>query len=240
MIGLEFNRPYVNMEPYIDIEKFLSLTEEICMGIAKSELHYPNPGNRAIPDERYPDMLLPYESEIKWADKLKNLSTSEKRRFLKWYKKVYYSSSGVFIKQHNGYLNKHLDEYSEWTENAKHFPNFIKFIEEDLPFDQTGRIFIFCQDNFAHLTEHRDSMNDEYDNELTDFLWLTVDNNAMRFYIRDNNNEKIYIESNCAWFNENDRHGSDGVPDPTFCIRIDGVFTPEFRETVMRDITKQK
>lgn len=237
MIGLRYNIPYIDMEPYIDMQQFLDLKQEICLGIARSTVHYSNPGNRTFANDRYPEQLLPYESETRWKELTKDLSVTERRKFLKWYKKVYYSTNGIFIKQHEGYLNKHLEEYSKWTENAVHFPKFIEYIENNLPFEQTGRIFIFCQDNFAHLTEHRDSMNDDYDNHLTDFLWFTIDKNAMRFYIRDEkNNKKHYVESNCAWFDENDRHGSDGVQDPTFCIRIDGVFNASFKQKIINDI----
>lgn len=237
MIGTEFNLPFVDMDKYIDTEKFLELSEEICRGIAKSSIHYSNPGNRTYPLENGCDLQLPWDAEIENADLIKGMNDVEKRIFLKYYKNVLYTTTGIFIKKHKGYLNKHLDSHSELTENAKHFPNFLKYIDE-LPFEQTGRIFIFLQDHFMPLVEHRDSMNDNYTGELTDFLWFTIDKNSMNFFIRDNNNKKHYVSSTCAWFNENDRHGSDGVPSATFCIRIDGVFKKDFKEKVLNDLNE--
>jgi len=235
MIGVEHNIPYVDMDRYIDTERFLSLSEEICKGISKSALHYSNPGNRTYPLENGCELETPWTAEQEYADIIKGMNDYEKRVFLKYYKKVLYSTSGVFIKKHKGYLNKHLDEYSELTENAKYFPKFLEYVN-DLPFEQTGRIFIFLQDHFMPLVEHRDSMNDDYTGELTDFLWFTIDRNAMKFFIRDDNMNKHYVKSTCAWFNENNRHGSDGVDAATFCIRIDGVFNKEFKQQVLNDL----
>jgi len=235
MIGVDYNIPYVNMDKYIDIEKFLSLTEEICKGISKSSFHYSSSGSRTYGLEHYPNTKMPYDSEIEYKDLVKGMNDNEKRLFLKYYKKVWYGTSGLFIRKHQNYLYKHLAEYSEYTENANHFPNFIKYIENDLPFEQIGRVFIFLQDHMMPLAEHRDSMSDDYSDELTDFLWFTIDSNAMKFFIRDNTLNKHYVDGTCVWFNENDRHGSDGVVDATFCIRVDGVFNAEFKEKVLHN-----
>ena len=237
MIGVNYGVPYVNMDPYIDVEKFLSLAPEICAGIEQSEQHLCNPGSRTVGIENYPDLLHPYEAEKLYADEVAGMSDIEKRSYLKYYRKVCYPVAGVYIKRQQNYLKKHLAEYSEYTANAQFYPKFIEYVENDLPFSEVGRIFIFCQDHFAPLTEHRDSMNDEYDNELTDFLWLTIDQNQMQFYLRDLEQNKIFIEGcTSAWFNENDQHGSPGVADATFCIRIDGVFKPGIREQVQQNL----
>lgn len=236
MIGVDYNLPFVDMDKYIDIDKFLSMSEEICRGISKSNFSFASSGSRTYGLENYPDVQMPYDSEIKYKDLTKDLKENERRIFLKYYKKVWFGTSGLFIKKNKGYLNKHLAKFSEYTENAEHFPNFINYIENDLPFEQIGRVFIFLQDHLAPLAEHRDSMDNNYKNELTDFLWFTIDKNSMKFWIRDNNDQKHYINSTCAWFNENDRHGSDGVVDATFCIRVDGVFKPEFKTMILNEL----
>lgn len=236
MIGVDYDLPYVNMDNYIDVDEFLSLSKEICVGLSKSEMFYPSPGSRTKGVEGFPDMEMPYEGEQKYKEITKGMNEKEKRLFLKFYKKVFYGTTGVFIKKHNGYHNKHLASHSDYTENAKHFPNFVRYIEDVLPFEQVGRVFVFVQDHFCPLVEHRDSMDDDYKGELTDFLWFTIDNNAMNFWVRDNNNEKHLIKSTCAWFNENDSHGSDPVPSATFCIRIDGVFKEDFKNKVLSEI----
>lgn len=229
-----YNKPYIDMDPYVDTETFLNCTEEICKGLSKSEMFYASSGSRTYGLEDFPEIQMPYESEIKYKELTKGMDVNEKRLFLKFYKKVFYGTKGVFIKQHDNYNFKHLSSHSKYTENSKYFPQFIKYIES-LPFEEIGRVFIFVQEHFMPLAEHRDSMNDDYTDELTDFLWFTFDKNEMRFWIRDEDNKKHYVESTCAWFNENDRHGSDGVPNATICIRVDGVFKPDFKEKVLQN-----
>ena len=228
-ILLEYTKSltYKNLDNIIDIDSFLRLDEEICMGIAKSDPHICDPGSRVIKLD--PDLVYPYEVEPLWKDELKHLTTYQKRTFLKYYRKVHYAVGGIFLRTHKGYKNKHLSQGAEWTDNAIHFPQLVEYIKT-LPFTEIGRVFFFTLDHFSILTEHRDSMYDGLDDNVSEFLWFTIDKNAMRFYIKDDNNVKHYVESTCAWFNDNDRHSSDGVMDATFCLRIDGVFTEEFRE----------
>jgi len=229
MIGSKFNKMWLNLDDLVDTKSFVDLSEEICLGIAQSQPHICDPGSRVTKLKN--SMKYPFEIEPKWKDKLKEMSLYEKRTFLKYYEKVHYSVSGVFLRQHTGYINKHLSEGAQWTENSKYFPNLVNYINT-LPFNEFGRVFIFTLDQFSILTEHRDSMYDGLRDDICEFLWFTIDNNAMRFYIKDDNDQKHYIKSTCAWFNENDRHSSDGVTDATFCLRIDGVFTKKFREQI--------
>lgn len=232
MIGSYTKNIWTDLDDIVDTKTFLSLSEEICMGIAKSSTTQPHicdPGSRVV--KLKPEMIYPFEIEPKWKDKLDDLTPYEKRIFLKYYEKAHYSVGGVFLKFHNGYMNKDRDEGAVWTPNAQHFPNLVKYLHT-LPFTEFGRVFIFTLDHYSVLTEHRDSMYDGLRDDVPEFLWFTIDKNAMRFYIKDNDDQKHYIESTCAWFNDNDRHSSDGVIDATFCLRIDGIFTDEFREKV--------
>lgn len=51
-------------------------------------------------------------------------------------------------------------------------------------------------------------------------------------------NEKLYIESYSAWFDTvNQYHGSDAREGLTFSIRVDGVFTDEFRAKIPKPET---
>lgn len=46
-------------------------------------------------------------------------------------------------------------------------------------------------------------------------------------------NEKLYVESYSAWFDSvNQYHGSDAREGLSFSIRVDGVFTDEFRAKI--------
>jgi hypothetical protein len=46
-------------------------------------------------------------------------------------------------------------------------------------------------------------------------------------------NEKLYVDGYSAWFDSvNQFHGSDPVDGLSFSIRVDGVFTDEFRKQI--------
>jgi hypothetical protein len=45
--------------------------------------------------------------------------------------------------------------------------------------------------------------------------------------------EKRYVESHSAWFDTvNQYHGADATGRPSFSIRVDGVFTDDFRRQI--------
>ena len=233
MIGLDYNKPLVNLDDLVDIDGFLKLKKEIAMGIAKSYPHICDPGPHVY--KLQDDLIYPFEKESEYADDVQGLTTYEKRTFLKYYADIHYSVSGVFLRQHSGYINKDSGVGAEWTDNAKHFPQLVEYINK-LPFKEFGRVFFFTLDHFSILTEHRDGMYDGERDDICEFLWFTIDNNKMRFHLveeqEDGTKVKHYPEGTCVWFNDRDRHTSDGVPQATYCFRIDGVFTDEFREKV--------
>tara|TARA_B100001778_G_scaffold148624_1_gene122248 strand:- start:13818 stop:14546 length:729 start_codon:yes stop_codon:yes gene_type:complete len=233
MIGLDYSIPFLDLDDIVDTESFLKLDKEIAMGLAKSYLHICDPGPRVYKLQN--DLIYPYEEEYKHKKEVEGLTTYERRTFLKYWKDIHYSVSGVFLKKHKGYLNKDSGEGAEWTNNAKFFPELIKYINT-LPFINFGRVFFFTLDHFSILTEHRDGMYDGERNDVCEFLWFTIDKNKMRFHLVDEQENGIkvkhYPESTCTWFNDQDRHTSDGIPQASYCLRIDGVFTNEFREKI--------
>lgn len=222
---------FINLDEYVDIDNFISLGREICIGISKSSKAVCNPGSRTIGIEGYPNLKHPFESEPKLIKQdleyIKDLTTTQYRNYFKYYYKIHYPIEGVFLKTPNGYLNKHTSVGAKYTSNAKYFPNLLSWIEEESPFQEVGRIQFFIVNSFAKLTAHRDSMDFNFANKPSDMLWLTIDKNAMRFWIKDKD-KKYYPDCTCAWFDENQEHGSDGVPDATFCLRLDGTFKKEW------------
>jgi len=128
MIGSNTKNIWIDLDDLIDVKSFLNLSEEICMGIAKSSTTQPHicdPGSRVV--KLKPEMIYPFEIEPKWKDKLEGLTSYEKRIFLKYYEKAHYSVSGVFLKFHNGYMNKDRYYGASWIPNAQHFLNLIKY-----------------------------------------------------------------------------------------------------------------
>ena len=53
------------------------------------------------------------------------------------------------------------------------------------------------------------------------------------FYVYDTEQKKKhYIESRVGWWNDKDLHGGEVSPKPSYALRIDGIFTDEFRKKI--------
>jgi hypothetical protein len=128
-----------------------------------------------------------------------------------------------------GYLDIDKTEIWELTEAADEFASLMDFIET-LPFKATGRMLIIYDDAGKAVPPHRDHLDTEICNE---FVWFRT-NLVKPFYVFNHaTGEKEYIESYSAWFDAvNQFHGSEAVSGLSFSIRVDGVFTDEFRSKI--------
>ena len=124
-----------------------------------------------------------------------------------------------------------LDKTELWdvTAASAEFAPLMDFIAM-LPFKSTGRMLIMYDDVDRPVTAHRDHANTDVCHE---FIWFRT-NLRKRFYLLNaETQEKRYVTSYSAWFDTvNQFHGSEGAPGLTFSIRVDGVFTDEFRRLI--------
>ena len=127
------------------------------------------------------------------------------------------------------YLDLNKPELWERTKEAGEFSQLMEFIET-LPFKATGRMLIIYDDAATPVPAHRDHLDADICHE---FVWFRT-NLSKPFYVLNNETgEKLYVESYSAWFDTvNQFHGSDSRPGLSFSIRVDGVFTDEFRKMI--------
>ena len=218
----------IDLEPFFNINEIKALDQEICMGIALSEHHLPTPGVKPQNVE-YPPSAIEKEYRKKSPEWYNSLTTYQRRMYIRVHDRACLPVRAVYVKKQDHYTRKHLNSHSEFTENAKYFPELINFIN-NAPFKEYGRIEIFVCDANNGVPEHLDAMDEDDPNkEPGDFLWFTPRGNDKKFYVRDNQGKKHYA-SHISWFNERDLHGSDPVPYSTYSIRVDGIFKEEFRE----------
>jgi len=116
-----------------------------------------------------------------------------------------------------------------WTENAKYFPNVIKYLES-LPFKHIGRVLFFTSYPNSGVTTHRDSIVTEHkDHNINLFFgggWRPS------FIWDEILKKKIYLEkgNNSYFFNNRDYHGVDPEPVFRYTLRVDGTFTDDLCE----------
>jgi hypothetical protein len=127
------------------------------------------------------------------------------------------------------YLDLDRTELWEPSEEAAEFPELMAFIET-LPFKARGRMLIIYDQEGRAVTAHRD-------HDLVDlcheFIWFRT-NLAKPFFMLDpQTGERRDVESYCAWFDTvNQYHGADATGELAWSIRVDGVFSDEFRARI--------
>ena len=121
-----------------------------------------------------------------------------------------------------------LEKTEDWkpTPMAERFPGLMEFVKT-LPFAETSRILVMCDDKGRSVTTHRDHA---YGVILHEFIWFRT-NLSKPFFVTDRYlKERKYITSYSAWFDTvNQFHGADAGDRMTLSLRVDGRFNDEFR-----------
>ena len=129
----------------------------------------------------------------------------------------------------DSYFDLDKTELWEQTHEASEFYWLMDFIET-LPFKSTGRMLIMYDDVARPIPAHRDHTSTETCHE---FIWFRTNLNKPFYMLNHRTDEKKYVESYSAWFDTvNQFHGTDPAEGLTFSIRVDGIFTDEFRERI--------
>jgi hypothetical protein len=124
-----------------------------------------------------------------------------------------------------------LDKTELWelTEETENFALLMDFIET-LPFKATGRMLIIYDDAATFVPAHRDHLDTEICHE---FVWFRTNLRKPFYMLNHKTGEKKYVESYSAWFDSvNQFHGTDPYDGLSFSIRVDGIFTDEFKKRI--------
>lgn len=136
------------------------------------------------------------------------------------------------------------DHYAGWrsnknhrrlTEIATHFPTLIEWIDDLVTqniFTNIGRVYIITIDSNGHSFEHRDPpLDPDLGSHVSpEFLHIRPNTNR-KYYVYDRaTNTKHYINSRVGWWNDRDIHGGEMCIEPSYAIRIDGIFSDAFKK----------
>jgi hypothetical protein len=124
------------------------------------------------------------------------------------------------------------------TEESKHFPGLVTWIKNLVDqniISQIGRVIFFHCEHDGQPFEHRDldgKLGDQqgYSDHRNEFIHIRY-NTKRGFYIWDpETKNKVYINSNAAFWNDQDWHGGEINREQEYGLRIDCVFTDAFRK----------
>jgi len=154
-------------------------------------------------------------------------------RYLKFRYGVYFPWK-VFFEFVEGNLN--WDDKCEGDRNFSTvalttFPLTVMFIRS-LPFKSIGRCNLLGLEANDHATIHRDNYDKRESPPINDFISFCPANNKRLFLWNEHAKEKKYVEGKIYTFNDMNFHGVDAAPFFRYSIRVDGVFTDEFRTRI--------
>lgn len=254
------NQPYIDLSSYIDLDYFGKLQPEIIRGFAEARMFakegtWMKPGfsfdNMSYQIHWKPIftaldeyLALSDDDPIKkggW-DLYCNIKDYETRNKFTRYLKM---AMGAY----DPYIYYFLWEEGSWddrtgqrklTEEARYFPNTVAWIESMIAneiFEHIGRVIFFHCEADGIPFEHRDLgahngvfEKDKYTPHRNEFIHIRP-NTKKPFYIWDpDTKNKFYINTQAAWWNDQDWHGGDRIMEQSYSLRIDGKFTDKFRK----------
>lgn len=227
-------QPWINTDRFLDVERLKSLDLDIIKGICLASHDITAYGwniverNDFIQARRYILDELPKDDPRRQAFlELRTVRGDLNATALKLFTKLCFNTySGgpcIVLRRPLVYALKNFAYATNDTGNVAFFPTLMQFIAT-LPFAEIGRVLIFLTDHDLVTPLHQDDSETPHKNE---FLWFRS-NLHKRFFVYENQ-QKHHIDSHSAFFNEHHWHGTDPLPQMCFSIRVDGVFTEQFR-----------
>lgn len=226
--------PYIDLDNFLDIDNLEKITDDILLGIAKSRssagptnsgtgyIDKTKKSTAEIYREIVADPSHPYYNIIK------SLKNWEPYTFIqyKWPSHVLGQCILLRTSGNNNYDKKDsvLDCYD--LPAKRYFDSFISWLDKQNIFEGVGRIVIFLNDPYGKTIEHRD-----YDDGVSrkdNFIWINP-LGRKKFYIRDEYG-KHYVTSKTCFFDSANIHGSEPTDTSTFSIRVDGIFSQQFKQ----------
>jgi hypothetical protein len=254
------SQPYLNLDPYIDVNGFSKLHYKICKGLVmadyKKEGNMVKPGgfNNAFNESSKPAYALTFKPIYQALEEYHALPEDHEIRvlgreigeyknrdkfvlFLKMAMGAYDAYQFVFLKTESGGWETRFEE-KDWTPDIQYFPELKLWIENLITsgvFEYLGRIIFFKGEHDCEMPMHRDLVfpdENDYSDHRHDFIHIRP-NLDKPFYIWDSEtNEKVLTEGRAIFFNDQDWHGGGRTNRQTYSLRIDGKFTDEFRKKI--------
>ncbi|OJY22357.1 MAG: hypothetical protein BGO98_37905 [Myxococcales bacterium 68-20] len=176
-----------------------------------------------------------HSNELRFGEETELPLSRRQMLWLKFRQKVYFPWKAYVELIPNRYWDeKSSAEGKDFTRLAKtFFPKTIAFAKS-LPFLHIGRCNVMGLEANDHGTVHRDGDPDEQ--EAPDHFITVCPAGDKRLFLWDEEKQrKTPVEGRAYWFNDHDFHGVDADPFFRYSIRVDGVFRPDFLETLRRE-----
>ena len=239
---------FIDLENHIDLTEWDRLKPEICRGIATAKdlawdgIHFTygiiRPHAQGIKVNPLWEVVktwkeLPEENIFKLAGK--NLNHNQLTDYLKY-------SFGAYDFYR---VYPVIEEVDILGECSKHFPGLITWIQSFVIngiFEKLWQANIITVDSGGIPWEHADiNEPDEPEDLIREFIHIKTDCDRPFYIINPITQEKVYMNTRAAFWNESIWHGGEPIQRPTYTLRINGTFTEEFRTRIgIKNLTQFK
>lgn len=254
------NKPYIDLDPFLDIKGFLKLHPEICSGMALAR-EYAKEGTWMKPGFDFKDMshIASWKPIFQAFEEWQALPDDNpiKVEGLKIFPQDFkdYKQRNIFVRYlistmgaHDPYIyyvlkeegtnmkDRGVEERID-TPESTFFPGVMSWINElktNNIVEHIGRVIFFVSSSSSKPFEHRDLDADthDYTNHNIEFIHIRPDTKR-GFYIWDPEyKRKHYVNSYSCFFNDQDWHGGEFSMEQEYSLRIDCKFTQEFKERI--------
>jgi len=255
-----FGRPYVALDELLDLRPLDAIHEEVCLALTRVPLDYTGGSHRSMgimPPSRAAEGLVDYGEVLRGlggADIATFVSLADEpldpadwdpaaigeerdvplsRRQMLWLEtrfKVYFPWKAYVELIPNRYWSDKATPKAFSRVAETFFPRTVAFVRS-LPFAHVGRCNVMGLRAHDHGTVHRDG--DPAAQVAPDTFITFCPAGDKRLYLWDEAEQVATpVRGRAYWFNDHDYHGVDADPFFRYSIRVDGVFQPEFLESL--------
>mgnify|MGYP001123092446 CR=1 FL=1 len=252
--------PFINLDPFLDIEGFKKLHPEICKGFALAREHakegtWMKPGF----DMRESSYIANWKPIYKAYEEFQALPDDDpiKIEGMKIFPQDMrdYKERNVFVRYlvsamgaHDPYIYYVLWEEGhnmkdrgeverKPTPEQEHFPGVVKWVEnlkEQNIIEHIGRVIFFVSSSSSQPFEHRDLDPEDpsYTDHNVEFIHIRP---CIKrgFYLWDpETKRKHYVNHHACFFNDEDWHGGEHSMEQEYGLRIDCKFTEYFKTLI--------
>jgi hypothetical protein len=234
------NKPFVSFDNYVDLNSLFELKPFVSTFIARNN-HLIKPtkyvrGNLLAPENTVWYYQNAFEQNINSIEnnKLRTelIDLCNRDLFGNYIIFEEEISSGPFTittRYANNYTNKHLESNCTKIPEDSQLNFFYNWLDNQNIFKEYGRITIFLNYTGTSTVIHKDFPDVNQANS-DEFIWLSFNNRKKFFLLDTSNNDKIYLPGHCLWFNTGNYHGSDPAEHACYSIRVDGIFSEDFKQ----------
>lgn len=238
------NELILDMSHLFSAQTLVELDREIVVGLACSKNIFHSVGKElsrgdaelGLYDHSYKDVgLAEHELEAWETESMQSMTFAERQRYLRFAKGAYHPwAVCLALTTNSSWSHKMSPKDKVVTDEARSmFKRTIDVIYSLPIFESIGRICIFGVDPSQHVTCHRDENPEKW--PVNDELLMVSPRGNKKFYVYDpEKKQRHYISSDVRSyiFHDLNFHGVDPLPYFTYTIRIDGLYTDEFRSSL--------